>query len=238
MSTKICRLLIIGVVGLAGFSTSGCMQRPQPKMANFEPAYAKQFETDKFVPTGSIYRAGQSGSLVEDRRARRVGDVITIVLQEQTQASKSATLKTGRDGSFEFKLPDQAFPFSKLPNAFQQSATGKGLSGGLGSAKSAFDGSGTTSQSNQLSGFITATIAKFYPNGNMLLKGEKQMTINQGEEFIQISGIVRPEDIGPENTVFSSRIANAQIAYTGSGDIASSTKKGWFLKFVDWASPL
>ena len=103
-------------------------------------------------------------------------------------------------------------------------------------SENSFDGAGGSEQSNSLKGDITVTVAAVYPNGNMLIKGEKVMHLNQGSEVIRISGIVRPADVTPKNTVFSTQIADVQITYAGDGAVADSNEQGWLARFFN--SPL
>ena len=100
-----------------------------------------------------------------------------------------------------------------------------------------FTGGGEAEQSNALSGEITVTIAQVFPNGTMLVRGEKQLTLNRGDEFIQISGLVRQSDVGPDNRIASTRVADAKITYTGKGEFARSSKQGWLQRFFSRISP-
>jgi flagellar L-ring protein precursor FlgH len=101
-----------------------------------------------------------------------------------------------------------------------------------------FDGSGSAAQNNSLRGEISVTVTKVFSNGNMEILGQKKLTLNNGDEYIRLIGIIRPEDVDSRNIVPSSRIANAKISYTGAGDLADTSKKGWFSKLVDVVTPL
>ena len=101
-----------------------------------------------------------------------------------------------------------------------------------------FDGSGSAGQNNSLKGELSVTVTKVFDNGNMEILGQKKLTLNNGDEYIRLLGVIRPEDINNQNTVQSSRIANAKISYTGAGDIADPSKKGWFSKLIDAVQPL
>ena len=157
--------------------------------------------------------------------ATPVGDIITIQLVERTAATKSNAAGTQRDGSVGLTPPSTG-PLS----LFDPSDIGMG--GGQ-----QFAGKGSASQSNALSGEVSVTIAEVYPNGTMLVKGEKLLTLNRGDERVQISGIVRAIDIGPDNRVLSTRVANANIRYTGKGEIARASKQGWLQRFFSIISP-
>ncbi|WP_114241648.1 flagellar basal body L-ring protein FlgH [Dyella sp. C9] len=171
---------------------------------------------------GSIYHAEQGMELFNDARAHRVGDILTITLVESTQASKKATTNTSKKDSSTISAP------SLLGHTLK--VGGQTADSSLNGDRS-FDGSGDSSQSNQLNGSITVTVAQRLSNGNLLVRGEKLLTINQGQELIRIAGIVRPQDILQDNSVPSTRVADAQIAYTGKGALADSNTQGWLSRF-------
>ncbi|MBL0769616.1 flagellar basal body L-ring protein FlgH [Sphingopyxis sp. DHUNG17] len=173
---------------------------------------------------GSIFQSGYV-PLTSGGRAGQVGDIITIQLVERTTATKSTAAGTQRDGSVGLTPPSTG-PLS----LFDPSDIAMG-----GGQK--FAGKGSASQSNALSGEVSVTIAEVYPNGTMLVKGEKLLTLNRGDERVQISGIVRAIDIGPDNRVLSTRVANANIRYTGKGEIARASKQGWLQRFFSIISP-
>lgn len=179
------------------------------------------------VPTGAIFQISEGyGALHEGWRARRVGDPLTIVLVERTAASKSSSSKIDSKGGFGLTPPTTG-PLAGLLNA-----TDIGASGTRG-----FNGTGAADQSNSLSGEVSVTVAEVYPNGTMLVRGQKRVTLNRGDEFVQIKGIVRMADVDRDNRVESSRVADAQIAYTGKGDVARSSRQGWLSRFFQVVSP-
>jgi len=174
---------------------------------------------------GTIYRAGTDMRLFEDRKASRVGDILTVVLSEQTSASKNSQTTTGK--ATEATLGN--------PSVFGMPLTRRGvpLFDGALSGSSTFDGQGSSSQSNSLAGDITVTVVDRLPNGNLVISGEKWVTLNQGQEFIRLSGIIRSEDIEPNNTLRSTRIANAQITYSSKGVLAAANKMGLIARFFN-----
>lgn len=174
---------------------------------------------------GAIFnvRAGYAG-LVEGPRARMVGDVLMINLVENLTSSKAATAKTQKNGSFSV-TPPTAGPFAINPNALN-------ASGG-----SAFNGQGNASESSQIGGQIAVTIAEVRRNGTVLVKGEKRLFLSQGEEWVQISGIVRVADIDQNDTVQSSQVADARVVYTGNGSIGRASREGWLSKVFNLVSP-
>lgn len=176
--------------------------------------------------TGSLYNPARFAPLAGDRRARRVGDLITIRLVERTQARKSATADSSRDGSTDIRLP-QAPPFSYVPAGLLQGGSAQG-----------FKGSGTAAQDNQLLGELTVTVAEVLPGGVLRIAGEKRTWLNRGEEQLQLTGLVRIDDLGPDNSVPSTRVADARIRYSGTGQVADQSRQGWLARFFGKVSPL
>jgi flagellar L-ring protein precursor FlgH len=192
----------------------------------FAAAYPPVAAAPPVVATGSIFQANDGyAALYEGWRARRVGDPLTIVLVERTAASKSSNSKLDSGGGASLTPPTTG-----LLNLFNKSdAT---LSGARN-----FGGGGTADQANSLSGQVSVTVAAVYPNGTMLVQGQKRVTLNRGDEFIRIKGLVRTADIQSDNTVLSTRVADAQIAYTGKGDVARASRQGWLSRFFQVISP-
>lgn len=184
------------------------------------------------LPTGSIYlNASLAGTgthrmmLAEDRRARGVGDTLTILLVERLQAEKQTQQNSSRASERSLDLPDVR-PFSWIPEAL--------FSGG---SDSSFTGRGSTRQANRLSGEITVTVQQVLPNGALLVAGDRRITLTRGEEQVQLTGIVRPEDIGPDNRVASTRVADARVRYSGTGEVAAQSRQGWLSRFFDRITP-
>jgi flagellar L-ring protein FlgH len=180
----------------------------------------------KPASNGAIFQASNGYvSLHEGPRARRVGDMLTILLVERTVAQKAVESTSGRDGSVGLTPPSTG-PLS----FFRPSDVGA-------SGTQSFDGQGSAAQSNSLFGDISVTVAEVYPNGTMLVRGQKLMTLNRGEEWVQIQGIVRVADIDLDNRVLSSRVADARITYTGRGDLQRQSRPGWLQRFFSFVSP-
>ncbi|MEO1327553.1 MAG: flagellar basal body L-ring protein FlgH [Pseudomonadota bacterium] len=174
--------------------------------------------------SGAIYQDGIDVRLFEDLRAHRVGDIITIRLNENTTASKSSSTATSKSGDADIATP----------NILGQDVSRDGnpiLSAAL-SSETEFSGEGSSAQSNSLDGDITVTVIQRLPNGNLMIRGEKWVTLNQGDEFIRLSGIIRPADIAPDNSVASSRVADARITYSSKGVLAAANKMGWLQRFL------
>lgn len=175
---------------------------------------------------GGIFQANDGyAALYEGQRARRVGDPLSILLVEKTAASKSAGSKLDSSGGFGITPPTTG-------NLSLFKDTDAAVSG-----KRNFNGTGTADQANALSGEISVTVAAVYPNGTMLVQGQKRVTLNRGDEFVQIKGIVRIADIDANNRVLSTRVADARIAYTGKGDVARASRQGWLSRFFSVISP-
>lgn len=174
---------------------------------------------------GSIYSAGGGLALFEDQKARRVGDLLTVVLVEKTNAEKKANTSTAKKTSDDIVNPTL---FGR-----PLSVKGTGVLGfDLGSDQS-FNGGGASTQSNTLSGSVTVIVTRALPNGNLVVRGEKQLSLNQGAEHVALEGIVRPIDIAANNSVTSDRIANAKISYAGNGAVADANAMGWLARFFN-----
>lgn len=176
---------------------------------------------------GSIYRAGHEISLFEDQRARRVGDILTIRLVEKTDANKKAKTNTKKENDVSIANPTL---FGKSPTFDLLTSHDNNLGFGLNSNQD-FSGEGDSAQSNSLTGSVTVSVVEVLANGYLVVRGEKLLTINQGDEHIQVAGIVRPADIRADNTVLSTQVADAQITYAGKGQVADSNAAGWLARF-------
>lgn len=178
------------------------------------------------VPTGSLFNAQLFTGLVTDRRARRVGDLITIRLVERTRASKSATAESGRNSDNALRFPP-AIPFAATLNEATQ-----------GGSKQSFKGSGSAEQNNELFGELTVTVAEVLPGGILRIAGEKRLMLNRGEEHLQITGLVRADDLGFDNSLPSTRVADARIRFGGTGQVADNSRQGWLARFFAKIAPL
>ncbi|WP_448660565.1 flagellar basal body L-ring protein FlgH [Sphingomonas sp. CJ99] len=178
------------------------------------------------VANGSIFQPDHGyAALHEGARAAAVGDPVTIVLVERTTATKSSGSQLDSNGSTSLIPPSTG----ALALFSQSDAT-------LGGRR-AFKGEGSAEQSNALSGEISVTVTHVYPNGTMLVQGEKRVTLNRGDEFVQIKGLIRRADVDANNRVLSTRVADARIAYTGKGDVARASRQGWLSRFFQVISP-
>ncbi len=169
--------------------------------------------------TGSIYHSRISDNFFGRGRNYQVGDVITVILNESTQAARTANTEVNRKSANDV-IP--LVPTNRL-------RTMGGILGGtdVRSANVSSTGKGTADQQASLEGAVAVTVVDVLANGNLVLRGEKQLALTEGAEVIQVAGVIRPEDVAPNNTVQSRRLANAQITYRGTGDLAAASKPGW-----------
>lgn len=205
----------------------GCATVIGARPGEYPPAMPAQPVAAEETSDGGLYQSASSITLFNDVKARRVGDTITILLNERMQASKSASTDASKDTTVDTGNP------LLLGSAVTRNA--KEILSNQWETEQAFSGSGSSSQSNQLDGSITVTVAEVYPNGNLLVSGEKWLTLNQGEEYVQVTGIVRPADISTDNSIPSFKVADARITYSGNGAVADSNRPGLiarlFIKF-------
>jgi flagellar L-ring protein FlgH len=195
-------------------------REPDPVHAPTAPVAASETQ-----PNGAIFSAQNYAPLTSGNKAAKVGDLVTIILSERTSAAQSSGTSTAKDGSFGV-TPPATGPFS-LINPDDLSFGGE----------QSFKGKGDLNQSNSLNGEISVTIAEIYPNGTMLVRGEKLIAMNRGDEKVQISGIIRFADVSADNRVLSTRVADARIFYLGKGDAAKASKPGWLARFFAAVSP-
>jgi len=202
----------------------GCSLTPS-KAHKEEPAVARALPPPTPRTDGAIYQAGQQMELFADLKARRVGDVLTVKLNESTAASKNAVTKTTKAT----KVANTG------PTVFGKTITAGGvpiLDASM-TGSDAFDGEGASTQSNSLAGSLTVTVTDVQANGNLVVQGDKTLKLNQGEEFVHIAGVIRPADIATDNTVTSDKIADAHISYSGKGVVNSSNSMGWLARFFN-----
>jgi flagellar L-ring protein precursor FlgH len=195
-----------------------------PKPSGFEPTLPVAAPAP--IANGAIFQAsyGYAG-LYEGNRARRVGDPVTVRLVETTSASKSVNSKSNKGGDAAITPPSSG-PLSFLnPNALNASSS------------STFNGQGNAGQTSSFSSTLAVTIAEVRPNGTALIRGEKQMMLSQGDEWVRFSGIVRLVDIDADNIVLSTRIADAHLEYSGKGALQRASKQGWLGRFFNIISP-
>ena len=188
--------------------------RPSPE---FQPVYPLAADRQK-IATGGIYSNRQSDAWFGRGRNYQVGDIITVLLNESTQAARTQNTDVSRESKN--SLPSG---LNTKIGALSPFLNGVDINNNSNSSK----GTGKADQQASLSGSVAVTVTEMLANGNLIVRGEKKLGLSEGTEVIQVSGVIRPEDVGPNSTVLSRRLANAQIAYRGSGDLANATRAGW-----------
>ncbi|CAH6845147.1 Flagellar L-ring protein 2 [Vibrio chagasii] len=220
----ICVIYYLTVVTLLVVMVAGCAGRQDdfiPPSPNDE-AYAPpelDYQVTR-VSKGSLYTGTTSMTLFQDRRAYRVGDILTVLLDEKTESDKSASTQYGKDSSANITAPT-------LGNK-----TFEDVSASVDATRD-FDGAAASKQGNSLSGSITVTVYNVLPNGVLRVRGEKWLKLNQGDEYIRLTGNVRVDDIQADNTLSSQRIADARITYAGRGSFADTNTAGWLTQFFN-----
>ena len=215
---KAVRLLLLLAIAALLFATAGCASR-EPEHAPDYPRITVQRAVLPTGVTGAIYNRGMDVALFEDIKARRIGDILTVLLVEQTSGTKSAVTNLNQATDINVGAP------SVGGNVYPE------VSVGLNSNNS-FTGESGSSQSNSLNGSIAVTVVDVLPGGNLLVQGEKWIQINQGREYIRLHGIIRQRDVAPNNTILSTQVAEARIEYSGTGATENANVLGWVARLI------
>jgi flagellar L-ring protein precursor FlgH len=212
---RITTALPAAALALAG--VAGCHSAPPPKQDD-----GLAWTQEKLPPPtdGAIYQSGRELVLAENPVAHHIGDIVTIVLNEATAAQKSATTTTSKANTV-------TMPGTQLINK-----NVSWLTNNINNS-SKFDGEGASAQSNSLTGYLTATVLKVLPNGNLFVAGEKQIALNQGKEYVRVTGVIRTIDLASDNSVPSFRVASAKITYNGKGAVADANAQSWLARFFN-----
>lgn len=221
------KTLLALLIFMGGIHLQGCVIHAPPKPN--DPHYAPVLAPTPAVPppaNGSLYRQGAEVSLFTDRKAGHIGDILTVVLEENTVSRKSSNVDISKES--ETSIADGTALGN--PVAFKGLSLDASLSAGR-----EFNGEAGAAQSNNLIGDVAVSVVDVWPNGTLVIRGEKWITLNRGDEFIRISGLVRPEDVRQDNTVLSNKVANARITYAGTGALADSQTMGWMSRFFNSA---
>ncbi len=238
---------LIALVILSALLVSGCSQRikePLPTSAGDSALREPPLETYP-EPTirneGSLFSEDARLDLFSDMTARRVGDIITINIVENSQASKNASTSTSRSNSISANV-DQFLGWENSSNipglgsVFNSAGLDPsvGIEVGYGQG---FSGNGTTSRNENITATISARIIQVLPNGNLVLRGSQEIMVNNEKQYITVQGVIRPADIASDNSVLSTYMADARIDYTGKGDISNKQREGWLSRFLDVVWP-
>jgi len=217
------RIAMVAGMAVLTACTAITRERPIPDDPKYAPIPAERLQMGESV-TGGIYQTSRNFSFYGDQVALNVGDILTVVLQESTSASKSAD--TSYDKNDEVELNEA--------NILGNNINFKGMSLLTDpSMDRQFEGEASSDQSNSLQGSISVTVSDVLPNGILRIQGEKWLKLNQGDEYIRLTGLVRPQDIGTDNTVPSSKVADARIAYGGTGEFDQVNRQGWLSRFFN-----
>jgi len=216
----------------AALGLAGCSSVREAKVSEtFQMNYDEVVPVRESMADGAIYSRSNAGFFLGDRRAQRVGDLLTVVIKEEkTEVEKNNNTNSSRGGSI---------AVSALPSLFFGASNAAALAKGLKTETSSdFNGDNTTKQTNKVNFNLTVVVTRVYENGNMWIQGQKKLTLNQGEEFVRVAGLVRPEDIEPGNTIKGEKLAQAQISFTGAGEFADTSKPGWLTHIFSMVSPI
>ena len=227
---KIIVFKFISVAALVGLVTGCSTYTEQVVSQSFQPTEAPVILAKSTNMNGAIFQPGRSGLFATDQRARRIGDILTVSFNEIYAATKAQTAASSKTDAFGVTLPT-GLP-NMLTGGFDKDPAGLNA----GTTRS-FAGSGNAVQSNSFKGLLSVTVIRVFDNGNMEVQGQKELTLNNGNEYVRVRGVVRPEDISATNIVSSDRLADAQIRYTGSGHLADSSQPGWLSQLMRTISP-
>ena len=233
-------ILVFIILGLVA-ACAGNPANVKPNKAIVQAIQDEDFSGENVArrdPTSDagLWKEISSRALFQDLRAYKAGDLVTINIVETSKASKKSDTKTSRQSSIDMGISNALGWESKLENlgagtGFDNKAMFKA------SAKNSHDGSGSTTRDESMTAYITARVTKVMPNGNLFIKGTRQVRVNHETQFITLSGVIRHEDISPDNTILSSYIADAKIEYTGSGPISDKQRAGWLTRALDTIWP-
>jgi len=214
--------MVLIAIFLAGCAST-LSEQTVPDDPDFAPVLPEE-DAVEVIPTGSLFNTHYANNLYSDIKAHQVGDIIIVNLVESTKAKKSANSDLSKDNTFNMG----AITGPTGPITIKGQAVELGFN-----QSSAFAGGAGADQSNSLQGSISVSVVRVLSNGNLLIRGEKWLMLNNGDEFIRLTGMIRPDDIGRDNEVNSQRIANARIKYGATGDLANTQEQGWLSSFFN-----
>jgi flagellar L-ring protein precursor FlgH len=232
MTARINFITRVSALGLLALGLGGCATAPEPlaHSPQFAPVIPVAIDKPRMA-TGAIYNGRHSDNFFGRSRNYRVGDLITVMLDESTRAIRKQTGTVKREASNDVIPSGLVNKALRIPSKIFGSKGDGALEGlNLNSSNIASSGEGSADQNASLTGAVSVTVVEVLSNGNLMVRGEKQLALTEGAEVIQVSGIIRPDDVSPNNMVQSRRLANAQISYRGTGDMAAVAKTGWGTK--------
>lgn len=214
----------IFIAQLSACSNTVELSKALPNDPDFAPILP-DVEEAAIIPTGSLFKENYVNNIYSDSKAHRTGDIISVILSESTQANKNAKTELKKESN---TVLDPIGGLGGTPVTLN----GQTLQFGI-NQNSKFKGDSKADQGNSLSGDISVHVLKVLPNGNLMIRGEKWITLNNGDEYIRLTGVIRPKDINSNNTIVSNKIANARIQYAGTGSFADANEQGWLTKFFN-----
>ena len=232
MTARINFITRVSALGLLALGLGGCATAPEPlaHSPQFAPVIPVAIDKPRMA-TGAIYNGRHNDNFFGRSRNYRVGDLITVMLDESTRAIRKQTGTVKREASNDVIPSGLVNKALRIPSKIFGSKGDGALEGlNLNSSNIASSGEGSADQNASLTGAVSVTVVEVLANGNLMVRGEKQLALTEGAEVIQVSGIIRPDDVSPNNMVQSRRLANAQISYRGTGDMAAVAKTGWGTK--------
>lgn len=213
---------------ILGITLAGCASTDKAEILPNDPDFAPilpEEDEELIVSTGSLFKANYVNNIYSDSKAHRVGDIISVILSESTKANKSAKTEISKEN--EARL-DPIIGLGGNPVTINGDTIQFGIN-----QETEFTGDSKANQGNSLSGYISVHVLKVLSNGNLMIRGEKWMTLNNGDEYVRLTGIIRSKDISSNNTIMSNKVANARIQYAGTGTFADAQEQGWLTKFFN-----
>ncbi len=234
---------ILFMLVLTAFITTGCAKKPTFENDALSNSYRKELEDYKKMqeskkPTASLWTdtASQS-SLFLDYKGRHIGDIITVNIIESTSATNSNSTATAKTQATSSTLTNlMGLPTNLGVSNLLGTGNPLNLDNSLNSSNT-FNGSGSKSKTDQVTGTIAARVTEVLPSGNLVIEGHREIIVDNEKQTITLSGIVRQKDIAADNTVFSTAIADAKIAYSGAGMLSDANKPGWLMTLLSWVMP-
>lgn len=221
--TKVFSMVVFITVTTACSNTVE-LSKALPNDPDFAPILPEA-EEERIVPSGSLFKPHYVNNIYSDSKAHRVGDIISVILSESTQAKKNAKTELKKENETTL---DPVVGLGGVPVTIGGQAMQFGIS-----QDSNFKGDSKADQGNSLSGNISVHVLKVLANGNLMIRGEKWLTLNNGDEYIRLTGVIRSKDINSNNTIMSNKVANARIQYSGTGSFADVNEQGWLTKFFN-----
>lgn len=216
------KVSLVFLLGFIVFTLTSCVKKDEVKKNDFTPPKVEKQKFEKQY-NGAIYQPGMHLNLFNDTQGRHIGDIVTIRLVEAASALSSSDTRAEKKQNVEFPAP-------KVAGSDVTQDGKKVLENNLNGERD-FRGSGESNQAHNFQAVITVSVVDVLPNNYLVVRGEKLIALNQSEEFIRFSGIIRPQDIGPDNSVESKKVANVRISYSGQGVLSHANKMGTLAKF-------